>query len=99
MIVVSANEKEKKHSVGLLRKASECGKPKKLPADSQYIAGNLRDTATELGALPVIPYPKGQLKGAMGILTVDRKFRSHEPTKFKVAHKKTGCTRASFQSA
>jgi len=56
MIVVSANENEKKHSISLLRKASEYVKPKKLLADSQYSAGNLRETAVELGALPVMPY-------------------------------------------
>jgi transposase len=86
MIVVSANEK--KHSIGLLRKASEYVKPKKLLADSQYSAANLRETALELGALPVIPYPKNQQKGVRGILRVDRKFRSHGPTIFKVAYKK-----------
>ena len=88
MIVVSANENEKKHSISLLRKASEYVKPKKLLADSQYSAGNLRETAVELGALPVIPYPKNQQKGVKGILRVDRKFRSHGPTIFKVAYKK-----------
>ena len=87
MIVVSANENEKKHSISLLRKASKYVKPKKLLADSQYSAGNLRKTAVELGALPVIPYPKNQ-KGVKGILRVDRKFRSHGPTIFKFAHKK-----------
>ena len=88
MIVVSANENEKKHSVGLLRKASEYVKPKKLLADSQYSSGSLRENAMELGALPVIPYPKNQFKNVRGILRVDRKFRSHGPTKFKVAYKK-----------
>ena len=63
MIVVSANENEKKHSISLLRKASEHVKPKKLLADSQYSAGNLRKIAIELWALPVIPYPKNQSKG------------------------------------
>jgi len=88
MTVVSANENEKKHSIGLLRKASEYVRPKRLLADSQYSAGSLRDAALELGALPVIPYPKNQLKGVSGILRVDRKFRSHGPTVFKVAYKK-----------
>jgi len=88
MIVVSANENEKKHSVSLLRKASGFVRPMRLLADSQYSAGNLRDTAVELGALPIIPYPKNQLKGATGVLRVDRQFRSHGPTKCKVAYKK-----------
>jgi len=88
MIVVSANENEKKHSVHLFKKASEYVKPKTLLADSQYSAGNLGETAIEIGALPVIPYPKNQSKGVRGILRVDRKFRSHGPQKFKVAYKK-----------
>jgi hypothetical protein len=57
-------------------------------ADSQYSAANLRQTAFECGALPVIPYPKNQSKGVRGILRVDRKFRSHGPEKFKTAYKK-----------
>jgi hypothetical protein len=88
MIVVSANENEKKHSINLFRKASEHVKPAKLLADSQYSAANLRDAALECGALPVIPYPKNQSKGVKGILRVDRKFRSLGPVKFKVAYKK-----------
>ena len=96
MIVVSANENEKKHSISLLRKASEYVKPKKLLADSQYSAANLRETAVELGALPVIPYPKNQFKGVRGILRVDRKFRSHGSTIFKVAYKKRVAVERAF---
>jgi transposase len=88
MIVVSANENEKKHSISLFAKASEYVKPRKLLADSQYSAANLRETALECGALPVIPYPRNQSKGVKGILRVDRKFRSHGPRKFKSAYKK-----------
>lgn len=88
MIVVSANENEKKHSIALFRKASEYVKPGKLLADSQYSATNLRETALEHGALPVIPYPRNQQKGAKGLLRVDRKFRSHGPRKFKTAYRK-----------
>jgi transposase len=88
MIVVSANENEKKHSINLFKKASEYVKPRKLLADSQYSAANLRETALECGTLPVIPYPKNQFKGVKGILRIDRKFRSHGPQKFKAAYKK-----------
>jgi hypothetical protein len=88
MIVVSANENEKKHSISLFKKASEYVKPVKLLADSQYSASNLRETAKECGALPVIPYPKNQFKGVRGVLRIDRKFRSHGPQKFKTAYKK-----------
>jgi transposase len=88
MIVVSANENEKKHSISLFRKASEHVKPEKVLADSQYSAANLRETALEHGALPVIPYPRNQQKGVRGILRVDRKFRSHGPRKFKLAYRR-----------
>jgi len=88
MIVVSANENEKKHSINLFTKASKYVKPKKLLADSQYSAANLRETALEHGALPVIPYPRNQRKGVKGILRVDKKFRSYGPQNFKTAYKK-----------
>src|SRR3972149_3479051 len=88
MIVVSANENEKKHSISLFAKASEYVKPGKLLADSQYSAANLRETALVHGTLPVIPYPRNQCKGVKGILRVDRKFRSHGPQKFRRAYRK-----------
>ena len=93
MIVVSANENEKKHSISLFKKASEHVKPKKLLADSQYSASNLRETASECGALSVIPYPRNQSKGVRGILRVDRKFRSHGPQIFKTAYKRVAVER------
>jgi IS5 family transposase len=88
MIVVSANENEKKHSLSLFAKASVYVKPRKLLADSQYSAANLRETASECGTLPVIPYPRNQQVGVRGILRVDRKFRSHGPQKFRRAYRK-----------
>jgi hypothetical protein len=88
MIVVSANENEKKHSISLFTKASEYVKPERLLADSQYSAANLRETALVHGTLPVIPYPRNQCKGVKGILRVDRKFRSHGPQKFRRAYRK-----------
>jgi IS5 family transposase len=88
MIVVSANENEKKHSISLFSQASKHVKPGKLLADSQYSASNLRELTSQSGALPIIPYPKNQQKGVRGILRVDRKFRSHGPEKFKTAYKK-----------
>lgn len=67
---------------------SEYVKPRKLLADAQYSAANLRENALLHGALPVIPYPTNQQKGIRGILRVDRKFRSHGPQKFRKAYKK-----------
>lgn len=88
MILVSANENEKKHSISLFEKSSKYVTPRKLLADSQYSAGNLRDAALKTGTLPVIPYPRNQQKGVKGILRVDKKFRSHGLRKFKTAYKK-----------
>jgi transposase len=88
MVVVSANENEKKHSISLLLKASEHVKPKKVLADAQYSASNLRETALEYGALPVIPYPRNQQRGVKGILRVDRKFRSHGPRGLRLAYRR-----------
>jgi transposase len=88
MVVVSANENEKKHSISLFRKALEHVTPKKVLADSQYSAANLREAALEHGALPVIPYPRNQQRGVKGILRVDRKFRSHGPRDLKLAYRR-----------
>jgi len=88
MILVSANENEKKHSINLFTKASRYVKPTKLLADSQYSAASLREAVLMHGALPVIPYPKNQQKGVKGILRVDKKFKSHGPQNLKTAYKK-----------
>jgi IS5 family transposase len=88
MIVASANENEKKHSLRLLEKASDYVKPRRLVADPQYSAQNLRDAAFKLGAVPVIPYPRNQKKGVRGVLRVDRKFRSHGPQSLRRAYRK-----------
>jgi transposase len=88
MIVVSANENEKKHSISLFEKASRHVKPRRLLADPQYSASNLREAALAHGTLPVIPYPRNQSRGVRGILRVDRKFRSHGPQKLRRAYRK-----------
>jgi transposase len=88
MVVVSANENEKKHSINLLRKASVYVKPKKVLADAQYSAASFREEAFKDGALPVIPYPRNQQRGVKGVLRVDKKFRSHGPRKLKDAYRK-----------
>jgi len=88
MLVASANENEKKHSVELFCKASSHVKPGKLLADPQYSASNLRKAALERGTLPVIPCPRNQSKGVKGILRVDRKFKSHGPQELRRAYRK-----------
>ena len=88
MIVASANENEKKHSVRLFEKASGHVKPRRLVADPQYSSQELRDAALKQGTVPVIPYPRNQMKGIKGILRVDRKFKSHGPQKLRRAYRK-----------
>lgn len=68
MIVVSANENEKKHSISLFARSLEYVKPTKLLADSQYSASNLRQVVCAAGAVPVIPYPKISKKASEAFL-------------------------------
>jgi transposase len=88
MTVASANENEKKHSITLLEKASLHVKPQKLLADPQYSSQNLRDAALKQGTLPVIPYPRNQMKRVKDILRIDRKFKSHGPQQLRRAYRK-----------
>lgn len=88
MIVASANENEKKHSLKLFEEASSHVKPRRLLADPQYSAANLREAALTQGTLPVIPYPRNQNKGVRGILRVDQKFRGHGPQNLRRAYRK-----------
>ena len=96
LIVASANENEKKHSLGLFEKASKHVKPGKLLADPQFSASNLREEAIGHGTLSVIPYPRNQMKGVKGILRVDRRFRSHGPQKLRRAYKKRAAVERVF---
>jgi IS5 family transposase len=66
MTVASANENEKKHSLRLFEKASFHVKPRKLLADPQYSSAVLREAALKQGTLPVIPYPRNQMKSVKG---------------------------------
>ena len=88
MTVASANENEKKHSLGLFEKASIYLKPERLVADPQYSSQSLRDVALKQGTVPVIPYPRNQQKGVKGILRIDRKFKSHGPQELRRAYRK-----------
>jgi len=88
MTVASANENEKKHSMQLFERASCHVKPRRLLADPQYSSANLREAALRRGTLPVIPYPRNQMKGARGILRIDRKFKSHGPSELRRAYRK-----------
>jgi len=58
-----------------------------LVADSQYSSEAFRDQVKDLGGEPVIPYPKNQMKGEK-VLRVDRKFRTHGPTRHRRLHRR-----------
>ena len=58
-----------------------------LVADSQYSSEAFRDQVKDLGGEPVIPYPKNQMKGKQ-VLRVDRKFRTHGPTRHRRLHRR-----------
>ena len=88
MTVTSANENEKKHSCSLFEKASRHVKPRRLVADPQYSSQRLRDEALKEGTMPVIPYPRNQMKGVRGVLRVDRKFKSHGQQELRRAYRK-----------
>jgi IS5 family transposase len=96
MMVASANENEKKHSINLFEKATFHVKPGKLLADPQYSSQSLRDTALNHRTVPVIPYPRNQMKGAKGILRIDRKFKSHGPQQLRRAYKKRAAVERVF---
>jgi transposase len=96
MTVASANENEKKHSINLFEKASFHVKPRKLLADPQYSSRSLRDTALNHGTVPVIPYPRNQMKDAKGVLRIDRKFKSHGPQTLRKAYKKRAAVERVF---
>jgi IS5 family transposase len=88
MVVASANENEKKHSLMLFEKASIHVTPEWVVADPQYSSNSLREEVLRAGAVPVIPYPRNQMKGVKGVLRVDRKFRSHGPQDLRRAYRK-----------
>jgi transposase len=88
MTVASANENEKKHSLKLFEKASRYVKARSLVADPQYSSQSLREAALRQGTIPVIPYPRNQMKGVKGVLRIDRKFKNHGPQQFRRAYRK-----------
>jgi len=87
-IVEPANVNEKKIAASLLRKVLR-GKRRagSVVADSQYSSKAFRDEARRMGAEPVIPYPRNQMKGER-VLRVDKRFRSHGPWRLKRVYRK-----------
>jgi len=88
MTAALANENEKKHSLKLFEKASCYVKARRLVADPQYSSQSLREAALRQGTIPVIPYPRNQMKGVKGVFRIDRKFKSHGPQEFRRAYRK-----------
>jgi transposase len=76
----SANQNEKKHSLNMLEKTKQilkrsAARLRSVIADSQYSHNKLRNAVCEA----VIPYPANQKRGVMGLLRVDKKFRTYGP--------------------
>jgi transposase len=83
VIVESANVNEKKIAAPLVRRVRRCRrKVKSIVADSQYSSEAFRSEVRRIGAEPVIPYPRNQMKGKR-VLRVDKRFRSHGPWRLK----------------
>jgi hypothetical protein len=79
-VFASGNQNEKKQSPNMLEKAKNilkrCGaKLRSVIADSQYSDSKLRSAVNAA----VIPYPANQKRGVMGLLRVDKKFRTYGP--------------------
>jgi len=77
-LFASANQNEKRHLLTILERAKtvleRCrGRLRGAIADSQYSDSKLR-SAVEKTA---IPYPANHMKGVLGLLRVDKKFRTY----------------------
>jgi transposase len=76
----SANQNEKKHSLNMLEKTKlilkrGAARLRSVIADSQYSDSKLRNAVDETA----IPYPANQKRGVIGLLRVDKKFRTYGP--------------------
>lgn len=76
----SANQNEKKHSLNMLEKTKtilkrSAARLRSVIADSQYSDSKLRNAVN----VAVIPYPANHKRGVMGLLRVDKKFRTYGP--------------------
>lgn len=60
---------------------------KRVVADSQYSNEAFKDEARRIGAEPVIPYPRNQMKRKR-VLRVNKRFRSHGPWRLKRLYRK-----------
>ncbi len=88
-VFASANQNEKKHSLALLEKAKgilkRCkARVRSVVADSQYSDSKLRSAVGRA----TIPYPACHMKGIVGLLRVDKKFRTYGPEEDKKEYHK-----------
>jgi len=83
-VFASANQNEKKHSLGIVEKTKQilkrsAAKLRSVIADSQYSDNRIRSVVDKA----VIPYPANQKREVKGLLRVDKKFRTHGPEEQK----------------
>jgi hypothetical protein len=81
--VAPANENDKRHADTLLREVAERVKAEAVICDRQYSSRRVRGLIEDLGAEPVIPYPRNQMPGAGEVLRVDRRFRTYGPERLR----------------
>jgi len=86
-VFASANQNEKKHSLTLLEKAKmilrRCkAKVRSVVADSLDSDSKLRSAVEKA----TIPYPANHMKSVVGLLRVDRKFRTYGPEEQKMEY-------------
>jgi transposase len=81
--VAPANENDKRHAAPLLREVAEKVRAEAVICDRQYSSRRVRGLIANLGAEPVITYPRNQMIGAEGVLRVDRRFRTHGPERLR----------------
>jgi len=81
--VAPANENDKRHADTLLREVSERVRAEAVICDRQYSSRRVRGLIEDLGAEPVIPYPRNQAPGNGEALRVDRRFRTYGPERLR----------------
>ena len=83
VVVAPANTNEKKVAPSLLEKTLRHRGVRRLVADKQYSSKRFRETVTDRGVEPVIPYPRNQRRGEKGLLRVDKHFHTHGPERLR----------------
>ena len=69
--VAPVNENYKRHAVPLLKETAEMVRVEVVVCDKQYSSRKIRKFIVDLGAEPVIPYPRNQKRGVKIILRVE----------------------------